>query len=150
MELFELREKIDKTNQIEILNRKYNINSELKLVTLTEFMTVRKYHVESSLAELCSKLGGGQYDGKLRQNTTINNKVSREGKRNAIFGLDSVDGALALPTKSKEIIKQIKKSMNSESKSRPGTLMHRRVPTPVHCLSFIKGHYKMAWRNMDR
>ena len=31
-----------------------------------------------------------------------------------------------------------------------GVLHYRTDPVPVHCLSFIIGHYKMAWRNLDR
>lgn len=31
-----------------------------------------------------------------------------------------------------------------------GKLMHRTVPVPVPCLSFIRGHYKMAWRDSVR
>lgn len=31
-----------------------------------------------------------------------------------------------------------------------GLLMHRTAPVPVPCLSFIRGHYKMAWRDTVR
>ena len=100
-----------------------------------------------SMAELCGGFEVDHYKKQIFKNstTTVDDDI-----KNSIYGEVKYTVGKQLEVSKDPAGKDFKNSPPTLKRNRPGILMHRRDPIPIYCLSFIRGHYRMAWRQRDR